>query len=183
MGLDENAKAANVVGSIQQYFEDQLASVLNSSRPSIDYGGGQPFKDDDLAEWVQVRVMEAARPESMIGPFAARGSGSGDPNSRGRELYWLLNINCFVRPAKLSPFTNLRPWQLRDLVLEPFAEGTRIPVKDYADLTSAGGETIGYLFCDQLMADRPVYDPARDDLVQHNLLFALRWSESWTPQP
>lgn len=179
MGLDENAKAANVVGSIQAYFEDQLAGVLNSSRGVIDYGGGLPLKDADLAEWIQVRALEPARPEAMSGPFAGRASGSGDADARGQELFWLININCFVRPAKLVPFTNLRTWQLRDAVLEYFAVGTRIPVKDYADPTSQGGETIGYLFCDQLMFDRPVYDPAREDVLQHNLVIRTRWTESW----
>jgi hypothetical protein len=178
MGLDENAKAANVVGSIQAYFNDQLATVLNSSRSTVDYGGGLPLKDDDLAEWVQVRVLEPARPEAL-GGFAGRGSGSGDADARGQELFWLININCFVRPAKLVPFTNLRTWQLRDTVLEPFKVGTRIPVKDFNDPTTSGGETIGYLFCDALMFDRPVYDPQREDVLQHNLVIRTRWTETW----
>ncbi|HSE47192.1 MAG TPA: hypothetical protein VLA89_17870 [Gemmatimonadales bacterium] len=179
MGLDENAKAANVVGSIQQYFEDQLATVLNSSAAAIDYGGGQPFKDSSLAEWIQVRVLEPARPDLLEGPFAGRASGSASPDARGQEMFWLVNINCFVRPAKLVPFTNLRTWQLRDTVLEPFKVGTRIPVKDFADSTSTGGETIGYLFSYRLLSDRPVYDPEREDLIQHNLVVALRWTETW----
>ena len=179
MGLDENAKLANIVGSIQQYFEDQLASVLNSSKPAIDYGGGMPFKDSELTEWVQVRVLEPARPEILSGPFAGRASGSGDPDSRGQELFFLVNINIFVRPQRLNPFTNLRPWQLRDTVLDPLNIGTRIPIKDFADPTTTGGETIGYLFSDRLVADRPIYDPAREDLVQHNLLIQFRWTETW----
>lgn len=181
MPLDENAKAANVVGSLQQYVDDQLATVLNSSKPVIDYGH-MVFKDTDLVEWLQVRVLNPARPAALLGPFAGRASGSGNADARGQELFWLLNINCFVRPAKLSPFTNLRPWQLRDLVLASFMPGTRIPVKDYADTTQQGGETVGYLFCDEIVEDRPVYDPEREDLVQHNLVLALRWTETWVSQ-
>lgn len=177
MPLDENAKAANVVGSIQQYFEDSLAAVLNSSTPSIDYGGGLPFHDRDLPEWVQVRAMGPVRPEALQGPFAHR--GGSNPDSRGAEILWLLNVNCFVRPAKLVPFTNLRVYTLRDLVLDAIKEGTRIPVKDYATLGGQGQETIGYLFVHDLLEDRAVEDPARTELVQRNLVYALRWIETW----
>ena len=181
MGLDENAKAANIVGSVQQYLQDSLADVLNSSQPAIDYGGGLPFNDADLPEWVQPRLMAFARPDWGLGPFAHRAGVS--PDSRGHEGYWLLNVNCFVRPVKLSTLTNLRIWTVRDLVLAALLVGGRIPVKDYADPTSAGGETLGYLFIDRLAEDRPVYDPAREDLVQHNLVFWLRWTETWAPAP
>jgi len=177
MPLDENAKAANVVGSIQQYFEDHLGAVLNSSASAIDYGGGLPFVDAALAEWVQVRAMGPARPEAGQGPYAAR--AGTDADSRGAEILWLLNINCFVRPAKQVPLSNLRPYQLRDLVLDVIREGTRIPVKDYADLTSQGGETIGYLDVSDLIEDRTVQDPARTDLLQYNVVFAMRWTETW----
>lgn len=177
MPLDENAKAANVIGSIQQYFEDRIAATLNSSLPAIDYGGGLPFKDGALAEWLQVRTVGAARPAGGQGPYAAR--AGQDADSRGAEILWLLNVNCFVRPARLVPLRNLRPYQLRDLVLGVIREGTRIPVKDYADLTSQGGETIGYLDVSDVMEDRTVEDPERTDLVQYNLVFALRWTETW----
>jgi hypothetical protein len=177
MPLDENAKAANLIGSIQQYFEDHLAATLNSSASAIDYGGGMPFNDGPLTEWVQVRVMGAARPQSGQGPYAAR--AGQDADSRGAEILWMLNVNCFVRPGKLVPFTNLRPYQLRDLVLDVIREGVRIPVKDYADLTSQGGETIGYLDVSDLLEDRVIEDPARTELLQHNVVFAMRWTETW----
>lgn len=177
MPLDENAKAANVVGSIQQYFEDTVGAVLNSSAPAIDYGGGMPFNDAAMTEWLQVRTMGPARPPGGQGPFAAR--AGTNPESRGAEVLWLLNVNCFVRPARVVPFTNLRMYQVRDIVLEAIREGARIPVKDYADPTSQGGETLGYLFVSDLMEDRPVEDPARTDLLQHNLVFAMRWTETW----
>lgn len=179
MPLDENAKAANVVGSIQQFFEDALADVLNSSASAIDYGGGLPFKDADLAEWAQVRALGPTRPQAMQGYFAHR--GGSDPDSRGAEVFWTLNVNLFVRPAKLVPFTNLRLYTLRDLVLGVMREGTRIPVKDYADPLTTGNETIGYLFVDEILADRAIQDPARTDLGQHNLVLALRWTETWHP--
>lgn len=173
MGMDENAKAANVVGSVQQYVNDSLADVLNSSQPAIDYGGGLPFDDKDLPEWVQPRIMAVARPEAWMGPFAA----GINPDTRGHEVIWLLNVNCFVRPRRQAPLMNLRLWTIRDLVLAAFLVGTRIPVKDYA----ATSETLGYLFVDRVAEDRAIYDPEREDLVQHNLVFWLRWSETWTP--
>lgn len=174
MGLDENAKAANLVGSGQQYAQDQLAGVLNSSQDAVDYGGGLPFKDSDLDRWVQFRMLGPVRPDALQGPFAGR--AAADPNSRGAEVYWLINVNCFVRPAKLPSFDNLALWKLRDAVLEAFREGTLIPVKDYGDT----GETIGNLFVDTVMEDRAVYDPAREDLLQHNLVFRARWTETWS---
>jgi hypothetical protein len=177
MPLDENAKAANVVGSIQQHFEDHLAAVLNSGSPAIDYGGGMPFNDGPLTEWLQVRAIGPARPQALQGPFAGR-AGS-DADARGAEITWLLNVNCFVRPARVIPFTNLRIYQVRDLVLDVVREGTRIPVKDYADTTPQGGETIGYLFVSDLTDDRAIQDPARTELVQHNLVFVMRWTETW----
>ena len=170
MPLNENAKAANIIGSVQQYFNDSLAAVLNSSQPSIDYGGGQAFKDDILDQWVQVRMLAPARPAVLSGPFAPGGV-------RGQELRWILNVNCFVRPGKVIPFTNLKIWQLRDLVIERFMPGTLITVKDY-DGTQ---ETIGYLFVDTIMDDRAMYDPERTELLQHNLVFLLRWTETWVP--
>lgn len=179
MALDENAKAANIAGSVQQYFQDQLGDVLNSSAPAIDYGGGMPFNDAGLDQWVQVRLIAPARPERLSGPFASR--AGGDFNARGQELYWVLNVNCFVRPANMVPFTNLSLWRVRDLVIEPFMPGKTIPVKDYQDILSTGGETIGQLFVSSIMEDRAVDDPARPELFQHNLVFLLRWTETWVP--
>lgn len=175
MALDENAKAANIVGSLQQYTADQLGDVLNSSAPAIDYGGGMPFNDLDLLQWIQLRMMAFARSAWGLGPFAA----TQNPNSRGQEGAWVLNINCFLRPHRTGNVTldNLALWRLRDLVLEAFHEGTRIPVKDYVGTQ----ETIGYLFVDRLMEDRAVSDPTREELLQHNLVFTLRWTETWTP--
>lgn len=181
MALDENAKAANVVGSLQQYVNDTLSDVLNSSRSSIDYGGGLPFDDESLDQWVQFRVMAPVRPMRLMGPFAAR-AGS-DVDARGQELLWVLNVNCFVRiQQKANPgFSNLAIWTLRDTVINYLMPGTRIVVKDYSDPTQSGGETLGYLFVDEIMEDRALYDPARTELLQHNLVFGLRWTETWVP--
>lgn len=173
MALDENAHAANIVGSLQQYFRDNLVDVLNSSpEPPIDYGGGLPFKDEGKAEWIQLRPMAAARPAWGLGPY---GGNPQEPDSRGQELFWLLNVNCFVRSAKQLVFTNLRIWMVRDLVTAICREGTRIPVKDYVGTQ----ETIGYLFVDSILEDRRIYDPEREELEQHNLVFAMRWTETW----
>jgi hypothetical protein len=180
MGLDENAKAANIIGSVQQHLHTHLADVLNSSQPAIDFGGGLPFDDAPLAEWVQPRMLALARPEWGTGPFAHRTGASGDPVSRGREVLWVLNINCFVRPAKQPSPNNLRLYTVRDLVLAALLEGSRIPVKDYTTVGPQGQETIGYLLVDRLAEDRPIYDPANEDCIQHNLVFWLRWTETWT---
>lgn len=178
MGLDQNAKAGNVVGSVQQYFQDSLGDVLNSSNPAIDYGGGMPFQDINLEQWVQVRVMGFARPVWGLGPFAHRTGPTGSADARGQEGFWLLNVNCFVRPQRTGNATlyNLAIWRLRDTVLSAFMPGTRIAAKDYLGTQ----ETIGYLFVDSLMEDRPVQDPGREELLQHNLVFLLRWTETWT---
>jgi hypothetical protein len=170
MPLDDNAKAENIVGSVQEYFQNSLADVLNSSQSAVDYGGGMPFRDDDLSSWVQLRLIAPTRPESLSGPFAER------EGKRGQELRWLLNLNCFVRPALLSPFSNLKIWRVRDMALGPLMVGTRIAVKDYTGTL----ETIGYLFIDAIMEDRAVQDPLRTELLQHNLVLLLRWTETWT---
>ena len=174
MPLHESAKAANVVGSLQAYVNTELADVLNSSAPAIDYGGGLPFQDSELEEWVQVRAIGPARPAGMAGPYAHR-AGESDPDARGGELFWVLNVNCFVRPVKLASPNNLRAWTLRDMVLGILAPGTRVTVKDHA----GQGETLGYLFVDDIMDDRALPDMGRPDVVQHNLVFALRWVETW----
>src|SRR5262245_14475866 len=174
MALDESAKAANIIGSIQQYVKDELADVLNSSRSAIDYGGGLPFRDDDLDQWIQVRVMGKTQPHYM-GLTGARSMWEGPytvDSDRGREVYWLLNINCFVRPAKASVFSNLQIHTLRDLVSDAFSVGNLLPVKDY----SGTGETIGNMFIYDVIEDRPMVDPTREELLQYNLVFSLRWS-------
>ena len=176
MPLDENAKAANIVGSLQHYTAEHLGDVLNSSQPAIDYGGGMPFDDVNLVQWIQLRMMGFARPMWGLGP----GAVTANPNSRGQEGLWVLNVNCFVRPHRTGNVTldNLALWRLRDLVLDAFHEGARIQVKDYI---SATPETIGYLLVDTLQDDRAVNDPTREELLQHNLVFTLRWTETWTP--
>ena len=168
MPLDENAKQVNVIGSVQEYFDAELSDVLNSSAPSIDFGGGMPFKDDRLEKWIQVRMLAPARPEILSGPFSTGGK-------RGQELFWVLNVNLFVRPGKLSPFTNLALPGLRDLVIDRLMPGRSITVKDYG----GEGETIGYLIVKDIMEDRAIYDPQRTELLQHNLVVLLRWTETW----
>ena len=173
--LHESAKSANVVGSLQKYIQDELAgSLLDSS--GIDYGGGIPFQDTNRAEWIQVRVPGVARPDALIGPYVHR-AGENEPDARGRIVYWMLNINCFVRPAKQASRNNLRLWTLRDVVTGVFREGAVIPVKDHA----GEGETIGYLFLDDIADDRPILDPEQKDIEQHRLLFSFQWGESWVP--
>jgi len=168
MPLHESAKTANVVGSLQVYLTAELAAF------SLDFGGGIPFQDGDLTEWLQIRALEPVRPAVLAGPYAGRG-GEQDPDARGGEMFWLLNVNCFVRPAKMSPPNNLRLWTIRDLAAAPLMPGTRIAVKDHA----GEAETIGYLFVDEILADQPVAAPDRPDVLQHNLAFALRWAETW----
>ena len=72
MTLDENARAENIVGSVQEYFQNSLADVLNSSQSAVDYGGGMPFRDDDLTSWVQLRMIAPTRPDMLSGPFSER---------------------------------------------------------------------------------------------------------------
>lgn len=177
MGADDNVKAANIVGSLQAYVDAMLGDVLNSSAPAIDYGGGMPFSDSALVQWVQLRVMAFARPLWGIGPYAARAGASAD--SRGQEGFWLLNVNCFVRPQRTGTgaFDNLALWRLRDTIISAFMPGTRVQVKDYVGT----GETIGYLFMDEIQEDRAVPNPDREELLQHNLVFLFRWTETWTP--
>ena len=172
--LNQDALAANIVGSLQKYEESALEAALATTHglPTLDYGGGDQFQDGALHEWIQVRVVGPARPASMSGPYAPRVSAG---NTRGAEIYWILNINCFVRPAKQVPLNNIRIWHLRDIVLGAFAEGTLIPVKAWANTQ----EHIGNIIVDEILEDRPVSDPERSDLVQHNIVLALRWSETW----
>jgi hypothetical protein len=170
--LHPSAQAVNVVGSIQHYFDEQVSDVLNSSQSIIDYGGGQAFRDTNLPEWLQLRTMAAV----AIGDdsYAPRTEDS-EPTDRAREVYWLVNVNCFVRPGLVVPIDNLRLWRMRDTVLTAMRVGLRIPVKDYAGAST----TLGFLFVTEVLEDRAIQDPARIELVQHNLVFALRWSETW----
>lgn len=169
----ESAKSANIVASLQTFVQSEVAlAMLNTS--SIDYGGGLPFQDAERAEWLQVRVPGVARPDYLIGPYAHR-AGENEPDARGRIVFWMLNINCFVRPQKQTVKNNLRLWTLRDIVTNIFREGLRVPVKDQA----GEGETIGYLFLDEILEDRPVVAPEQKDVLQHQLLFSFRWGESW----
>jgi hypothetical protein len=165
-----------VVGSVQQYVEDRLGNVLNTSRSAIDFGAGASFKDADLDQWIQVTMLGPTQP-GYIGQIAGRlGDAYTVDGNRGREMYWLVNVNCFVRPGVTTVFSNLQIWQLRDAVFDAFSVGKLITVKDYVGT----GETIGNLFVHDLMSERRITDPERVELVQHNLLFALRWTETWT---
>ena len=170
--LHPSAQAENVVGSLQDYFHSNVGEVLNSSTTVVDYGGGAAFQDTALSEWLQFRVMGAVPVgESSYAPYTEE----SEPADRAREVRWLVNVNCFVRPGRVTPRDNLRLWRTRSTVLTAMREGLRIPVKDYA----GGGATIGYLFISELLEDRAIQDPARLEIVQHNLVFALRWSETW----
>lgn len=170
--LHPSAQAANIIGSLQDFFEESVADVLNSSASIVDYGGGQTFRDVDLAQWLQIRAMAAVGiGEDSYAPRTA----DSEPTDRAREVHWLVNVNCFVRPAKVVPTDNLRLWRMRDIVLSAMRVGVRIPVKDYA----GGTATLGVLFVTEVLEDRAIQDPARIELLQHNLVFALRWSETW----
>lgn len=171
-GLDATGRAANVIGSLQAYIWEKFDSAsgeVDASHLPIDYGGGQSFSDTELSEWLQFRVTGNARPPRLLGRY-------GNANDRGQELFWLLNLNVFVRPKKQTSQNNLRVWGLRDVILGEIHVGRTIEVRDHVGT----GETIGVLFVDEVMADRQVFDNTRVDLVQHNLVFALRWSEKWT---
>lgn len=170
--LDETAQATNVIGSLQQYVFDTLDRASGDDDEHhfpIDYGGGQIFNDTELIEWLQIRIVGAARPQRLLGRY-------GNANDRGQEFFWLLNVNCFVRPKKQQVQNNLRIWVLRDIVMDKFTVGRTIEVKAHA----GSGDTLGVLFVNEVMGDRQVFDNTRVELVQHNLQFALRWSEKWT---
>ena len=162
--LEASAKVANLEGSIRQYIADNLTATFST----IDYGSGQPFEDTVLSEWLQVRLLESARPVSMDGPRAPDGL-------LGRELFVMLNLNIFIRPAKLGTLSTLRLQTLRDTVLVYFRPLTKIRVKDYA----GDSATIGNLLMQTIAADRLVMAPTREqELLQWNLTLAFRWSET-----
>ena len=167
--LQATARAANIVGSVQEYISTELAAVFPVAS-KMHFMGGPPFNDDALDEWLQLAMLEPARPIDLVGP---RGPQADE---LAQEMYWLLNLNLFVRPSKLSSPNNLRLWTLRDAVIVKFMPNTRISVMDY----SADKMHIGNLVCFEILADRPVADPGRQELVQHNLVISLRWTETWT---
>jgi len=87
----------------------------------------------------------------------------------------MLNLNIFIRPAKLGTLSTLRLQTLRDTVLVYFRPLTKIRVKDYA----GDSATIGNLLMQTIAADRLVMAPTREqELLQWNLTLAFRWSET-----
>ena len=166
--LDPSARAENVVGSMQEYLAERLSAVFADN---IDFGNGLPFNDAPLTAWLQVRMLAPARPIDLQGPRVARAGIFGN------EIFWLLNLNTFVRPARVSPPNNLRIWTLRDAVLDVIAPPAKVPVKDY----QADSAIIGTLVSDEIMDDRMVTPPDRtDELIEHNFIVAWRWTEAWT---
>lgn len=167
MPLDPEAKAGNVKGSIQQYVDTSLSALFPGG--AIDYGGGLPFSDATRAEWLQVRVLGPARPAALDGPRDQRGHFA-------REVFWVVNLNLFVRPAQQTVRNNLRLEALRDAVLAVFAEQIIIPVTDYLGTSGA----LGNLVITEILRDQPVVDEARKaELIQHHVSCACRWVESW----
>ena len=164
MSLEPNARSSNILGAIQTYVYSTLGTYFGLT---VDYGGGRPFVDTGLAEWVQVRLLGPARPALLVGPRDAQGN-------LAQEIYWLVNINVFCRPAMQS--TNVRIFQLRDMVLEAFREGTTIDVEDVLGTTGHLGKLVVFQ-----VEDRPVEDEARKaELAQHWIRASARWLESWT---
>jgi len=162
-----SGKIAVIKGSIFKYIEDSLRPVFGTG--AIDYGGGAPFNDASLSYWLQPRVMEPARPTTLIGP-------TSEGNLFGREMYHMLNLNIFVRPAKVSPSNRFQLETLRDATIPYFQYPSRIPVRDY----STDSATIGNLVAYDIIADRPVPAPDKEqELLQWNMVVALRWTEEW----
>ena len=167
MALDPEAKAGNIKGSIKQYVSTALAATFVAAR--IDYGGGVQFSDAGLPEWLQVRVLEPARPATGLGPFDGAGHFA-------RDIYWVVNLNIFVRPAQQATLNNLRLDVLRDAVLAAFSEQTILPVSDYLGTSGALGNLVVF----DVLRDAPVVDEERKaELLQHSLAVACRWRESW----
>lgn len=167
MALSADAKIANVEGSIREYVSTNLSSTFPSA---IDYGGGQAFSDASLSEWLRVRLLAPARSPEMTGPF-------GHDGKRAREMFHLLALNIFIRPAKLATLNTLRLPTLRDTVAQYFEEGTTILVKDYG----ADSGTIGNLFSVGFDLDQSIIDPGREaEILNWALIVALRWAETWT---
>lgn len=174
MAIQASAKMANIAGSIYAYVNTQLGSTF-SSGAAIDYGGGVPFNDKAYDEWLQVRVLEPARPRQLLGPRAPKATGDTDP-PYGQELFHLLSLNIFVRHAALATVNFLRLQTLRDAVLNKFTVQTTIAVSDYAGDNSS----LGNLVVEAIEVDGPVHDPERTDLLQWHLGLTLRWVETWT---
>ena len=170
MALKAIAKAENVIRSLQNYVQTQLGATFQGAAAGdrIDWGGGVPFNDADLPEWLQPRLLAAVRPDGLRGPRDQAGD-------RGNELHWLYNLNIFVRPHDAA--NNFRILTLRDTVLDAFKVGTGITVTDYAGDSS----TLGVLFSEGPDEDRPIVDPQRaEELLQHNLVIPLRWVEGFS---
>lgn len=171
MTLNADAKIANIEGSLRQYVATNLAGTF-SAGVAIDYGSGEPFDDTAYSEWLQVRLLDPARPASMMGP---RSTGSTFPY--GRDMFHVLSLNIFVRPAKLTTANSLRLQTLRDTVIGFFTPLTVIAITDYADASAA----LGNIVVDTIAVDRLISSPAREnELLQWNLMLSLRWHESWT---
>lgn len=176
MPLNPDAKIANIEGSLRQYVDTKLAATF-SSGAAIDYGGGEPFDDTAYSEWLQVRLLDPARPVSMMGPRL--GALVTSEPYFGREMFHMLNLNIFVRPAKLATANSLRVQTLRDTVMGFFMPMQQIAVADYADASAA----LGNLVVDAIAADRAIRSPApggENELLQYTLLLSLRWTESWS---
>lgn len=178
MALQANAKLANIEGSLRQYVNSTLGATF-SSGAAIDWGGGEPFLDTDYAEWLQMRLLDPARPDHLIGPRSAGGFYA-------REMFHMLALNIFVRPAKLATFNSLRLHTLRDTVVGVFTPLTAIPVLDYAGSSAA----LGHLVVDAFDADHAISSGVRVgpdggevrevELQQWTLTVALRWVEEWS---
>jgi hypothetical protein len=195
VALYPDAKWANVEGSLRQYVQTQLGSTFQGvvAGDRIDFGGGPAFQDSALPEWLQVRLMEPARPSVLDGPRGSGGTktvvvdigagpqtwevGDGSTPPYAREMYHMLNLNIFVRPAKLATLNSLRLATLRDAVVAKFIPPRVIPATDYA----GGAGLMGNMVVAGIDADRPIPNPEREhELLQHNIVVALRWTETWT---
>ena len=173
MPLNADAKIANVEGSLRDYVNTKLAATF-SSGAAIDYGGGEPFDDTAYSEWLQVRLLDPARPASMMGPRL--GALVTTEPYFGREMFHMLNLNVFVRPAKLATANSLRLQTLRDTVMGFFMPLQQIAVLDYASASAS----LGNLVVDTIVADRSIRAVGENELLQWNVLVSLRWTESWS---
>lgn len=176
MPLNPDAKMANIEGSLRQYIATKLNATFSSGN-AVDYGGGEPFDDTAYSEWLQVRLLDPARPRSMMGPRV--GALITSEPYFGREMFHMLNLNIFVRPAKLSTANSLRLQTLRDTVMGFFMPLQQIAVVNYAGASTS----LGNLVVDAIVVDRSIRAPTpggENELLQWNLLLSLRWMESWS---
>ena len=165
--MDNTARRANVEGSIREHVRVMLASTFGSDYGAIDYGGGEPFDDTQFAEWLQVRFLERAQ------HFV----GHANTTQMGRAYFVMLNLNIFVRPAKLATLNTLRLTTLADSVRDVFQPTQRIEVKNYA----GDSASLGHLIVDDHERDSAVTPAEREqELQQWNLVVSLRWTELWT---